>query len=129
MDLDSWTAEYACAGPPSPMLCRHGRSFPLTERCGWTLGYPFDDVTFDRERIDVAHGDVFLLYSDGLSDAARGRDPEVDTQGAGMLADILTAACSGRKKGIADTIFSSVAQLLNGRAFEDDATALIVAVQ
>ena len=128
MDLDSRTADFACAGPPSPLLCRGGRSFPLTDQCGWALGYPFEDVTFDRERMNVAHGDVFLFYSDGLSDAVRGRDPDVDTQGAGTLADILTATCGARTKGFADAIFSSVAQLQTGRAFEDDATALVVVV-
>jgi len=128
LDFGSRIAEFASAGPPSPLLCRDGRSFPLTNHCGWTLGYPFEDVSFDSERITVGHGDVLLFYSDGLSDAARGHDPALDTLGAGALAGILTVVCGERTTGIPEAIFSRVERSQSGRPFEDDATALVVTV-
>ena len=50
LDVESSTAEFAVAGPPSPLLCRGGRSSPLTADFGWTLGYPFGGVPFRSER-------------------------------------------------------------------------------
>jgi serine phosphatase RsbU (regulator of sigma subunit) len=128
LDLDSRTAEFACAGPPSPLLCRGGQSSPLTKQCGWTLGYPFEHVFFDSERLTLEPGDVFLFYSDGLSDAARNPDSGVDAMGTGALAEILRTVCSERSVGIPDAIFAQVKAMQAGRLLEDDATALAVTV-
>jgi len=129
LDLDARTADFACAGPPSPLLCRDGHAFALAKQCGWTLGYPFEDVRFESERVTVIPRDVFLFYSDGLSDAARGSDSGFDTQGTETLASILAAVCNEHTRGIPDAIFAHVARAQSGRPLEDDATALVVAVR
>jgi len=129
LDLASRTAEFASAGPPSPILYRDGGSAPLVTQFDWTLGYPFENVRFDSKPITVASGDVFLFYSDGLSDAAREPDSVLDTLGARAMANILTAVCRERTEGIPDAIFSRVERAQPGRRLEDDATALIAAVR
>ncbi len=129
LDLESRTAEFASAGPPSPILYRDGASAPLAADCDWTLGYPFENVHFESKRITVASGDVLLFYSDGLSDAARDPNSVLDTLGASAMGDILTSVCRERTHGIPDAIFERVEQTQPGRRLEDDATALIVAMR
>ncbi len=94
LDVESSTAEFAVAGPPSPLLCRGGRSSPLTADFGWTLGYPFGGVPFHSENLALLSGDVLLFYTDGLSDAARGPDPERDSLGVDGLGTILADVCA-----------------------------------
>jgi serine phosphatase RsbU (regulator of sigma subunit) len=129
LDLNSLSAEFAVAGPPCPLLYRDGCCTPLTTQFGWTLGYPFGGSSFQSESMPVARGDTVFFYTDGLSDAARGPDPEHDTLGAGGLATILTNACATSGAGIADAVCAGVEQYRAGWPVEDDATAFVVSVR
>jgi serine phosphatase RsbU (regulator of sigma subunit) len=125
LDLASSTAEFALAGPPSPLLCRGGRSVPLSADFGWTLGYPFGGVPFRTQSLCLSPGDVLLFYTDGLSDAARGPDPERERLGAEGLAGVLSDVCASGATGIADRVFEAVERYRAGWPVEDDATALV----
>lgn len=81
-------AEIICAGHPPPILIRAGVAEPVGE-CGPMLGaYP--DERWDPLTMTVGPGDVLVLYSDGLLDAA-GAD---DRFGAERLRRTLTGATS-----------------------------------
>lgn len=129
LDLDSSTAEFALAGPPSPLLWRGGRSGPLTAEFGWTLGYPFGELPFRTESLSLTPGDVLLFYTDGLSDAARGPDPERERLGVEGLASVLSEVCAAGATGIADRVFEAVEGYRAGWPVEDDATALVVRIR
>ena len=129
LDVESSTAEFAVAGPPSPLLCRGGRSSPLTADFGWTLGYPFGGVPFRSESLALSPGDVLLFYTDGLSDAARGPDPERDSLGVDGLGAILADVFAAGPDGIADGVFQAVEGYRAGWPVEDDATALVVSIR
>jgi serine phosphatase RsbU (regulator of sigma subunit) len=126
LDLASRTAEYALAGPPSPLLWRDGQSRPIARQFGWTLGYPFGTQPFWSETLALAPGDVLLFYTDGLSDAARGPDPDKDALGTDGLCRLLTDVCGERTAGIADAIVDRVQQYRGAWPAEDDATAMAV---
>jgi serine phosphatase RsbU (regulator of sigma subunit) len=129
LDVGSSTAEFAVAGPPSPLLCRGGRSSCLTADFGWTLGYPFGGVPFHSENLALVSGDVLLFYTDGLSDAAQGPDPERDWLGVDGLGTILADVCAARADRIADGVFEAVDAFRGGWPAEDDATALVVTLR
>jgi len=129
LDLDSLTAEFSVAGPPCPLLYHGGRCRPVTPQFGWTLGYPFDDIQFSSETVQVTHGDAFLFYTDGLTDAERGPSPPQDMLGAERLAEMFSDLCVRGSAGIADGLFTRVEQYRSGWPFTDDATALVVRVR
>lgn len=129
LDLVTSLAEVAVAGPPCPLLYRDGRCTPLTTQIGWTLGYPFDDVSYTSERIPMRPGDVVLFYTDGLSDVAPPGEPGGEGLGALGLAEILRDAVAANPASPAAAIFDGVAAIQNGRPFEDDATALVFSLR
>ena len=129
LDVDSLTAEFSVAGPPCPLIYAAGQCRPLTHQFGWTLGFPFDDIQFHSEQVQVTHGDSFLFYTDGLSDAARGPDSDRDVLGAKPLAEIFGDLCTRGSTGIADGVFTGVEQFQSGWPLGDDATALVVRVR
>ena len=90
LDVGSRTADFAVGGPPCPLVYSQGICRSLTDRPGWTLGYPFDGISFVSETIPVTPGDTFLFYTDGLSEAARGTDRDRDMLGVERLSAIFS---------------------------------------
>ena len=129
LDVESWTADFAVAGPPCPLVYSQGSCRPLTQRIGWTLGYPFEGVSFESETMPVTSGDTFLFYTDGLADAARGPDRERDVLGVDRLSAIFCELCASKSNRLADGVFSRVQEFCGLWPAEDDATALIVGVR
>ena len=128
MDLDSLTAEIAVAGPPAPFLWRSGRATTLGGQVGWTLGYPFGD-SFQGESISIAKGDILFFFTDGVSDASCGPDPDKDALGVDGLARIFSETCAVDTTRVAEHVWAGVESFRAGRPAEDDATALIVRVR
>jgi serine phosphatase RsbU (regulator of sigma subunit) len=56
---------WAQAGHPPPLLSRSGRTAPLPRPSGPMLGV-LDDARYECAVLDLAIGDVLLLYTDGL---------------------------------------------------------------
>ena len=129
LDVASRTADFAVGGPPCPLVYSRGTSKPLTQRLGWTLGYPFEGIAFESETMPVTPGDTFLFYTDGLSDVARGQDRERDVLGVDRLSAIFAGLCAASSNGIADGVFRGVQAFRGSWPVEDDATALIVHVR
>lgn len=126
LDVESMNVHFSSAGPPCPLIYRGGRCSPLTTRFGWTLGYPFHDIPFDDQVLPVEPGDVLLFYTDGLSDASRGAEPDVDRLGSDRLAEMFQDLCVTCGTGSVNDLFTRVEDYRNGRLPEDDATALVV---
>jgi serine phosphatase RsbU (regulator of sigma subunit) len=129
LDFESSTAEFGVAGPPSPMLWRSGQCRSLAADCGWTLGYPFEQITFQSERLDIESGDVFVFYTDGLAGSSRGPDPDRDILDHEALARIVCETCAAGTEAIARRIFAAAEDYRRGWPLEDDATAFVVAVR
>jgi serine phosphatase RsbU (regulator of sigma subunit) len=129
IDVESLTAEFAVGGPPSPLLYSGGICTALTDRPDWTLGYPFEGVSFHGATRPIAHGDTFLFFTDGLSDARPAPGPDGDVLGSDRLTSIFADLCAAGASGIADGIFREVKRFRGSWPAEDDATALVVRVR
>jgi len=129
LDLDALTAEFAVAGPPCPFLWRGGRSTVLTSQVGWTLGYPFAAGDFESETLSIRKGDIVFFFTDGVSDATCGPDPDNDALGTDGLTRIFTDVCAADTARIAERVCAAVDRFRAGRPAEDDATALVVTVR
>ena len=86
-------------------------------------------MPFHSENLALLSGDVLLFYTDGLSDAAQGPDPERDSLGVDGLGTILADVCAARTDRIADSVFAAVDAYRGGWPAEDDATALVVSLR
>jgi sigma-B regulation protein RsbU (phosphoserine phosphatase) len=129
LDLETRSAEFAVAGPPCPLIWRDGRSSVLTSQAGWTLGYPFADGDFQSESLAIQKGDVLFFFTDGVSDATCGPDPDNDALGTDGLTKIFGDVCAADTARIADRVCAAVDRFRAGRPAEDDATALVVTVR
>jgi serine phosphatase RsbU (regulator of sigma subunit) len=129
LDLSSLTAEFAVAGPPCPLLWRNHQCTPLTSQIGWTLGYPFGGDSFTAETLQLAKGDILFFFTDGVSDAANGPDPDEDALGIDGLARIVADAAAADPTGLARRVFAEVERFRAGWPAEDDATVLVVGVR
>jgi serine phosphatase RsbU (regulator of sigma subunit) len=61
---------WAQAGHPPPLLCRNGRTVPLSRPPGLMLGV-LEDARYTTATCDLSIGDVLLLYTDGLVEHRR----------------------------------------------------------
>jgi serine phosphatase RsbU (regulator of sigma subunit) len=128
VDLTRMYATISVAGPPVPLLYRHGRCAGMAVRSGWTLGYPFYEDRYEEHTFPLASGDILLLFTDGLSDAPLAG--EKDTRlGVPALQDIVCRVAMNPAAGLADRIFKEVDLAQRGRSLDDDATALVVRIR
>jgi sigma-B regulation protein RsbU (phosphoserine phosphatase) len=128
LDLGSLAAEIVIAGPPAPLLWRRGSATMLGSQVGWTLGYPFAD-SFQSENIPLEKGDVLFFFTDGVSDAACGPDPDKDAIGVDGLARIFSQTCAAEATRVAERLWAGVERFRAGCPPGDDSTALIVGLR
>lgn len=129
LDSSDRTAQFTVAGPPAPIVFSSGGCRTLTDRVDWTLGYPFEPVTFHCETVDVSPGDRFLIFTDGLSDAARGPDADVDSLGVEGVLRIFADVCAAGNGPITAALFDQIDTYRGAWPADDDATALVIAIR
>jgi PAS domain S-box-containing protein len=105
------------AGHPQPLLVRDGTAHPI-EAAGALLG-AFVDERWEETTVDVAPGDILVLYTDGVLDA-RGPD--------GRFGEDRLRAVLGDGRTADDAVAAIDAALSAFQAGEDDDTA-VLAVQ
>ena len=124
IDLSNGTVTYSGAAHP-PILMRRGEHAQELAENGLMLGaFPFAQYT--NASASIVGGDSLLLYTDGLVEAANQRQEEF---GAERLKATLDG---GSATQIISRLFDGVAAwsgLKNGRAQEDDLTAVAITVR
>lgn len=117
------TLRIANSGLPRPIYVQNGRT-EIVQATGLPLG-PFEDATFDELEIHVAPGDVFVFFSDGISDAA---NPAMENFGRKRIEDIVAENSQRSAKQIADAIFQGVREFAQGCDLFDDETVVVLKV-
>lgn len=115
---------YALAGHPAPLVLRvaDGTVAEL-EKCGGLLIGVRDAAEYAEETIALAPGDVLLLYTDGITEAANPRNEEFETSG---LARVLRAHAGAAASELARAIVDDAAVFRGSVEFEDDVTLLVM---
>ncbi len=70
---EGWSLTVSCAGHPLPMLATAGSPAVDVGRPGTILGF-FEQVAFHDVEIALDHTSTLLAYTDGVSEARRGRE-------------------------------------------------------
>ncbi len=115
---------YCSAGHPWPLLCESGSVSTLTGESGAPIGL-FEDVDYRSQEVTLEPGQTLLLYSDGISQAARPNGERVEEEG---LADWCRSAETGRgvRRFLGDVMDRFETELAAGD-LDDDVTAVAVA--
>ncbi|MCB1232304.1 MAG: SpoIIE family protein phosphatase [Verrucomicrobiae bacterium] len=124
---DSDQIQIARAGHEPPLLFRkESGEVETVEPPGMAAGID-DGEVFERSLVDypltLKTGDLLLLYTDGVIEAANASDDEF---GIARLRETLAASAGRGAKAVVDAVSEAVADFVGGAAQSDDITLIAV---
>lgn len=123
LDTGSGALAFANAGHPPPIRIDAAGARPAGHPTGPILGI-LDARTYETGTIGLAAGELLMLYTDGVSEAARRRGRPLGTDG---LSALLERRAGDTPEEISRSILAEVERIERGRA-GDDATVLTLRV-
>ena len=123
-DFPDRTVCVANSGLPYPLHYRgeSGRAEPL-KVSGLPLG-TFDNVEYDEIPVDLAPGDAFVFYSDGVTEALRGHEE----YGVKRLLEGLERHGGLSATEVGARLMADLESFVEGEAPVDDVTLIVVKV-
>jgi len=121
MDPKSGAFVFSNAGHCLPMVIRRDGSVEMPESQSGVLGI-FPEWSFDQQMIALESKDCLLLVTDGLLEAANGKDEEFGYE------RLISLVLKHREQGahsLRQEILGGVSQFCNG-SFQDDASLVLV---
>ena len=117
----------------SVTMANSGLPYPIhasAEGCGQmhSPGVPlgsFPGITYDEVTAELGAGDVFVFYSDGISEAMNAAGGEF---GTGRLISVIEQHRSRPAKDIADAIFAAVYDFCGDAEQNDDRTVVVLKI-
>jgi PAS domain S-box-containing protein len=122
LDQNSRSLIYANAHPPPLLMRSFSKAFEKLEVTGIALG-AFAGAKYEERRVDLASGDVLVLYTDGVNEAENGN---FEQYGIERFCSIVRESCHLCAQGILDKILSDISQFCAGQAQFDDITMVVV---
>jgi len=86
----------------------------------------FVDAQYEEEPIPIEQGDVLLIVSDGITEAAKKTMRRREDFGDERLVELLRAQHHASAKGVLDRLLADVSAFTNDRPPQDDMTAVVV---
>ena len=126
LDLRTGTLTYCNAGHNPPLVLSAGRAGPVHKLKG--TGIPlgiFEGETWGQGSVQLAPGDLLLLYTDGITDAENG---EGEFFGEERLLEVAqTHSLDGSAQGLQDAVLAAVHGYVGGAPQFDDIALMVVA--
>jgi phosphoserine phosphatase RsbU/P len=123
-DLRSKTVALASSGLPHPLRYRAAiRRCDLVEIAGLPLG-AFDGSTYEERTLALEPGDVFVFYTDGISEATAGGED----YGSGRLRRLIEAHADRPANDLGDRILDDFDAFMRGSDPSDDVTLVVMKV-
>ncbi len=128
LDTRTRTLAYTNAGHCPPVLIRADGRAERLEIGGAVLGV-IKDWPYQQGSLALTPGDRLLFFTDGITEAANGREDQFGPQqfGEDRLIELARALRQRSAPEIKDRILDAVSKYCGGRA-EDDITLLVMAV-
>jgi len=128
-DFKRRTVTLANAGLPYPIRKRRGdviggEPAAQIELPGVPLG-SFSGSTYDEVVLDLKVGDLFVFFSDGVTDA---QDPLLREFGSDRLLKVIDQLHDRSAREIVDAIFAAVLEFRGDMPPNDDTTAVVVRI-
>jgi sigma-B regulation protein RsbU (phosphoserine phosphatase) len=113
----------ASAGQNRPILCRnaHCTEIPLE---GFPIG-AFEDSSYEESRVDLEAGNIFVFYSDGITES---RNSDGEEFGLERLRTLIEANATRSAAELADGVFRELERFAPGMAARDDRTLVVAKV-
>jgi sigma-B regulation protein RsbU (phosphoserine phosphatase) len=123
-DFANSRVRLANSGLPYPLRYRasDGRCQTI-EVAGLPLGV-FDDARYDESAFPLERGDVWVFYTDGISEAHNGRE----AYGVGRLLRTLEQQQALTAQELGERIMNELARFMDGREPSDDVTLVVVRI-
>ena len=125
VDGERLELSFSNAGHNWPVLLRSGGERRFLERGGLILGIQ-ERVEFEEERVSLLPGDLVVLYTDGISEAA---DATGEQFGEERLYEALSAmprALPARE--VTERVLATLREFLDGTEAQDDITLMVLKV-
>ena len=120
--METSRLNYCCAGHNPPLLLRKGSDeVTLLESGGCPIGL-FPEVEFEEGSVRVDPGDLFAVYTDGITDALNMKDEDF---GEARLQQVISQNRDRPSEDILDRILASVHDFSLGAEQFDDQTAVV----
>lgn len=123
-DDDHRTMQIANSGLPTPIHCRNAKTDHL-QVTGLPLGL-FEDAEYNETTVQAVPGDVFVFYSDGISDAG---NRSGQSFGDERVDQVVAEHCNASAEEIVQAIFDAVSRHSEGVAHFDDETVVVLKVK
>ena len=122
LDATNKTFAYANAGHNPPLLLHKNGDAEFIERGGLPLGM-FRDTRYYEHFLQLECGQILLLYTDGITEAANHESEEF---GQDRLAECVRRGKDLTARELIDLIYQEVATFTGEIGFDDDCTLLVV---
>ncbi len=118
------TLRVANSGLPLPMYCHNGR-IERIQAMGLPLGL-FDRAAYDEVSFQAKPGDVFVFFSDGVTEA---QNHDGEMFGAGRVRKLIEANCRLGADDLVTAIFAAVGEFAAGETPYDDQTVVVLKIR
>lgn len=122
LDPDAGQLTFLNAGHNPPLIVHAGGTMEQLASGGLPLGI-MEDAEFREGRTQLHHGDVLVIYSDGVSEAV---NPSGEEFGPTRLYEVVARNLDASAGGIRDRIESALTKFCQGTPAADDITLVIV---
>jgi sigma-B regulation protein RsbU (phosphoserine phosphatase) len=122
-DLQSRVLTLSNSGLPYPIRCSGAVCAPI-ELPGMPLG-AFPGTTYDEKRIALVEGDLFVFYTDGISESMNEAGEDFGTQ---RLCRVVEEQRARTPREIVDAIFEAVTAFRGPHPQTDDMTVVAVRI-
>ncbi|HEX5876349.1 MAG TPA: SpoIIE family protein phosphatase [Pyrinomonadaceae bacterium] len=122
LDPQSGALSFLNAGHNPPLIVHSAGTVEQLASGGLPLGIK-RDAEYREGRTQLQHGDVLVIYSDGVTEAV---SPTGEEFGATRLYEVVSRNIEGSAAGIRDRIESSLTKFAQGTSAADDITLVIV---
>ncbi|MBN2227589.1 MAG: SpoIIE family protein phosphatase [candidate division Zixibacteria bacterium] len=114
---------YINAGHNPPLIIRENGELEHLEATGTMIG-AFDFATWDQAAAQLEAGDVFFVFTDGVTEADRQTDE--DQYGEERMEELVIAARHDCPAEIAGSLISDINEFMGETSRSDDITMLII---
>jgi sigma-B regulation protein RsbU (phosphoserine phosphatase) len=122
LDSENHELIYANAGHNHPFLFKAGKEATRLEVSGIALG-SIDNARYAEGRMAMAPGDIFVVFSDGITEAI---DMDEDLFGEQRLSQIVSQNSGDTAEHLIELIFSAVRLHAGESSQSDDMTAVVI---
>lgn len=124
LDPVTGTLTYCNAGhnPPYLLSAQNDDVVQALRRTGMPLGI-FEDVNWEQKAVQLAPGDMLVLYTDGLTEA---QDPQEEFFGEERLLELAQANLGRSAQDVQDALMAHVHEFMGDAPQFDDITLAVV---